>query len=666
MTDRDRVELQMSPGMQPPSGLADRVLVGLAVAVLIGAAVIAVGNVLPDPDEIGQASAEPSSRPSRTPRPSATPILARVATLVEPDIEITPAPPYAGFDGWIRALRDLPIRASPGLEAEETGVMTKDSIAIASSQDQSLDGLGWLFVQERGGWVASTIGGVEVVRRFEYPRYRYSGWVNSLTAGPDGFVAILSPPGGPDVYEPARPATSTDGATWRSADPSAFDPWGLNAVAWGPAGWLAAGYVSDDITARIWIWGSPDGLAWTRLGMLDGVEGDYVTQLVASDRGYLLETYSPDRGLPYGTLWSSLDGLVWRESTDPLLRQFLSGGRRIAVLPDGFYTWDAGNNSPGGSSLAAFSGDGLSWSEVENGPDGSNLEVTSLQGGLVAIGMDRETLAPRVWSGVVQDGQVSWIRETASEPTFAGAIVRHLVSDGARVFAVGWDRATDEPLVWTGDGLHWARESLPESFGGVPLTAAAGPGGAVVVGSRHTLRGDNPIFWRRSAGGGWLPEWDPILEAVPDPQPEDCPSPPDEFLEYTVVDAAAMVACYGAAPITFRAYSSACEGCAGGMEGNPEPAWLLDAGANQLWLSPNDTNADYNTTAVLSPQLIPLDPAWTQTWVEVTGHYDDPAAATCHREPLPDEIPYWYGQQPVIDQCRMTFVVSEVTVVSGP
>ena len=665
MTDRDRVELEMSPGMQPPSGLGDRVLVGLAMAVLIGAALIAVGNVLPDPDEAANASTEPSSRPTRSPRPSPTPVQPRVAALVEPDIEITPAPPYAGFDGWIRALRDLPIRASPGLEAEETGVLTADSIALASSQEQSADGLGWLFLRERGGWVASTIGGVEVVRRYEYSRVRYSGWVDSLTAGPDGFLAILSPPSGPDVYEPARPAISTDGATWQAADPSAFGPWGVNGVAWGPAGWLAAGHVSDDIRARIWIWGSPDGLNWTRLGMLDGVEDDYVTQLVASDRGYLLETHSRDGGYG-GTLWSSLDGLVWRESTDPLLRHFPFGGGRITALSDGFYMWDTGTDSPGGSLFAAFSGDGLRWSEVENGPDGTNLVVSSYGHGLVAIGMDQETLAPRVWTGVVQDGQVSWIRETAGERTFAGAIVRHLVSDGARVFAVGWDRATDEPLVWTGDGLQWARESLPASFGGVPLTAAAGPGGAIVVGPRHTLRGYNPIFWRRIAGGGWLPEPDPILEAVPDPQPEDCPPPPDEFLEYTVVDAAAMVSCYGAAPITFRAYSSPCEGCGGGMEGNPEPAWLLNAGANQLWLSPNDTNFDYSTPAVLSPPLIPPDPAWTRTWVEVTGHYDDPAATSCRRDPFPGELSYWYGQQAIIDQCRMTFVVTKVTVLSGP
>lgn len=671
MTDRDRVELQMSPGMQPPSGLADRVLVGLAVAVLIGAAVIAVGNVLPDPDEIGQASEDPSSRPSRTPRPTPSPEAPRVAALVEPDLELTPEQPHFGFDGWIRALRDLPIRASPGLESVETGVLTMDSIAQASSQDQPAEGLGWLYLHERGGWIASRSGGVEGVRRYEYPRYRYSGWVNSLTAGTDGFVAILSQPGGPDVYEPARPAISSDGGSWRLGESSLFTAWGVNAVAWGPAGWLAAGFISDGIDGRIWIWGSADGLGWTRLGMLEGVNDEFVTQLVASDHGYLLETHAQEGfGSPYGTLWSSPDGLVWRESTDPRLRQAIHGERRIAALHDGFYIWDTGNwdtGNPSGAltSFAAFSEDGLSWSEVENGPNGANRQLTQSDDRLVAIDVDRSTVATRVWTGVIADRQIAWIRETASEAAFAGTFVRQVVSDGTSVFAFGWDMATDEPLVWTGNGIDWVRAALPESFGGIPLIAAGRPGGAVVVGNRPTLRGDNPIFWR-SGTERWLPEPDPILPVVPDPTGEECPDLPDEYLEYAVVDAPGVVSCYGDAQITFRAYSVPCEGCAGTTGGNPDPAWLLNPGDDQLWLSPSDSDTGWSSPAVLGPSLVPLDAAWTQTWIEVTGHFDDPAAATCHRQPALDELSYWYGQQSIIDQCRATFVVTQVTVLSGP
>jgi hypothetical protein len=667
MTDRDRFELEMSAEMEPPSGLGDRVLVGLAVVALVGGALIAVGNVLPDPEDVAQASAAQSSRASRTPRPSPTPEPPRVAALVEPDIEIVSQQPSLGFDGWIRALHDLAIRGRPVLDAPEIGVFEEGEISLVSSQEESLES-GWLFLQERGGWILSTIDGVDVIRRYQYPRYRYSGWVQSVTAGPDGFVVILSQPGGPDVYEPSRPATSTDGASWRSADPSPFSSWGgVNGVASGPAGWLAAGFVRDDTRGRVLLWSSPDGLAWTRLGMLEGVHDEFVTQLLASDHGYLLETYSHGRGFsPSGTLWSSPDGLLWRESTDPLLGHLIEGERRIAALHDGFYLWDGYGNPTATSSFAAFSEDGLSWNEVEDGPDGANLQITQFEDRLVAIDLDRKTLAPRVWSGAVADRQVSWIRETASDAAFTGAVTRQLVSDGTGVFAFGEDLATDEGLVWTGDGLQWARESLPASFGGIPLIAAGGPNGAVVVGYRRSLRGDNPIFWHLSATGRWLPEADPILVAVPDPAGEDCPALPDEFLEYAVVDAAAIVSCHGATPITFRAYSVPCRECAGSMEGNPEPAWLLNPQSDQFWLSPDDTHADWTTTAVLDPSLVPLDPDWTRAWLEVTGHFDDPAAATCHREPVADEIAYWYGLQPLVDQCRMTFVVTEVKLISPP
>jgi hypothetical protein len=247
-----------------------------------------------------------------------------------------------------------------------------------------------------------------------------------------------------------------------------------------------------------------------------------------------------------------------------------------------------------------------------------------------------------------------------------GGVVGQLVSDGTRLFAFGWDLATEEALVWTRDGQQWVRSSLPDSFGGIPMVAAAGPRGSVVVGYRRSLRGDNPVFWHRSATGRWLPEADPILVGVPDPSGDDCPALPDEFLEYIVVDAAAVVSCHGAKPITFRAYSVVCNGCSGTMEGNPAPAWLLNPQTDQLWLSPDDVHTDWTSTAVLDPSLVPRDPAWTRAWLEVTGHFDDPAAATCQREPVADEIAYWYGVQSFIDQCRMTFVVTDVTVISPP
>jgi hypothetical protein len=156
-----------------------------------------------------------------------------------------------------------------------------------------------------------------------------------------------------------------------------------------------------------------------------------------------------------------------------------------------------------------------------------------------------------------------------------------------------------------------------------------------------------------------------MVAAVPDPSTDDCPELPTEYLEFMVMDSAAIIACYGAAPITFQAFSVLCEGCGGPWEGNPEPAWLLDTSLNALSLAPSQTDSGWSSSVVMAPTLEP-DAAWTDAWIEVTGHLDDPAASTCHLEPTADMLSYWTGQQSLIDQCRQTFVVTSVTVVTPP
>ncbi|MGH2358662.1 MAG: hypothetical protein ACRDGJ_11770, partial [Candidatus Limnocylindria bacterium] len=68
---------------------------------------------------------------------------------------------------------------------------------------------------------------------------------------------------------------------------------------------------------------------------------------------------------------------------------------------------------------------------------------------------------------------------------------------------------------------------------------------------------------------------------------------------------------------------------------------------------------------VLHPSL-EFDPGWVRTWVEVTGHFDDPAATSCTFTP-PREEEWWYsGREQAINGCRIQFVVTAVTPVEGP
>lgn len=661
MTDPELSRLEMSQGTQPPSGLGERILVALAAIALVGGLLIAVANAVADDDEVALASESPSVAPVRTPRPTATPAPPRVATIQEPDVEIVPIEEPYQFNGWIRALSDLIIRSRPALDAVEIGILKMDEIAMVSHQDLQVDEVGWLFLDERQGWVATVVDGELLAHLYEYPRFLSSGWINSLTAGPDGFVATLTSGSDSYAYEFPAPAASTDGARWRPAGSSPFDSWS-SSLAWGPAGWLAASYVSDASRGRVFIWSSPDGLRWSRLGMLAGVENEYVGQLLGSDHGYLLETYSERGSNGNGTgLWSSLDGLTWNESVDPLVGRPRFGDRRIVAVSRGFYMFDASLVGPHPS---AFSADGEHWSEVVDGPNGPSLQITASRDRIVAID-SREKAAPHVWSGSLANDRLTWGRWRQSDPAFSGGVVTQLSSDGRSLFAFGWDWATQDPLVWTGDGEHWRRSPLPERFGGLPLMAAAWPGGVVVVGHRPSLRGDNPVFWHRTAVGGWLPEPDPVMPEVPDPPADECAALPTDFLAFSVVDVGATIVCHGAAPITFRAWSVECAGCSGYMAGKAEPAWLLKPDINQLYLSPKERYGDWQSTVILSPSVT-YDRFLTSNWVEVTGHFDDPTARTCHVEPAAEELAWWAGPQSVIDQCRQTFVVTEVAVVSGP
>jgi hypothetical protein len=663
MNDRDRFEVEMSPGMQPSGGSGERILVGLALIALLGGLAIVAGKVLPNPDNVAQASTAPSGIPTQ--RPAPTPPPARVLTVIEPDSTPMPVDQPTTFNGWVRAKADLVIRTTPALDGAEVGLFARGEAAEADQQDQPADEPGWLFLQNRpvAGWIASIEGGRSLVDRYSWARYPTSGYVMSVAAGPEGFVALGSPPGDNYVYRPMTPLSSSDGATWQAADPAEFagtDPVG---VAYGPAGWLAVANISLQDHSEIWLWNSPNGVQWSRLGAIETMSNTYAMQIVASDGRYLLLASGSGRSSDT-SMWVSTDSLTWTEVLDPLATSHLDW-RRLIGVPDGFYTWNGYVGDGGGAPQAAFSADGERWAAIPSGgPGAPGLQLASMQGRILAIDAEPETLNTRVWfASIVGDGLI-WSRETDAESAFNGALVTQLVSADGRANAFGWDRSTAEPLVWSFDGRRWLRAPLPETYGGFPQAAAAGPRGVVVLGHRPNSRGDNPVFWHRTPIGTWLPEEQPVVALVPDPAADSCEPAPDDVLAIAFLDRAAAVICLGDAPISFRAWSVECDQCYGYGPGIARPGWLLTPTTNQLFLTAVESSTDWITQVVVSPTLT-MDSAWTGTWLDVTGHLNDPEAATCHYEPGVDDLLYWGGPQITIDQCRQTFVVTDVRVVPG-
>jgi hypothetical protein len=667
MNDPSQFPLETSHGIRPHSGLGERVLVGLALVALLAGVMVGVGNVLNHDAETaaasGQASPSVTSRETPSERPLQT-LRVEPGTLPEPQVS------NDAFNGWIRANADLVIHEAPSAESPAMGTLAEGALAYGD-QDAGFAGPDWLRLSSpESGWVEASPG---LVMRYQPPTVQNSGYVYGLAAGIDGFVALGTPPGPSDRYVPPSPLVSADGGRWSTVSSVAFPEAYLDSVTWGPAGWLAAGTTSTFDENQVWIWSSSDGRQWRLLGQLVAQGIDHVSQIAGSDGGYLLETEGRGGfGPGSGNLWFSTDGLTWHEAANPSAgRQ--DGWRRIVGVPSGFFTWTGGYDTIGypqpSAKTGAFSADGQAWAPVAQGPLSQAMTLTADSRGLLAIDVDTATGTPQVWRGALDAARLVWRREPGTDRVFAGSVVTALVSDGQRRYAFGWGRSTERPVMWTDAGAGWTRSPLPDSFGGFPREAVAGPRGVVLLGTRHTLRGDNPVFWHRTASGEWLPEQQPVFDLVPDPTTEACPALPRDLPEFLVLDRATALVCFGDSPITMRAWSVGCDQCYGYGPGVSEPAWLMAPTDNQLYLSPiqpADYSSDWSTNAVLAPSVA-VEPGWSKgAWIELTGHFDDPAAGTCHYAPSPQEWAYMSDRQSYQDSCRQTFVVTRVTEVSGP
>lgn len=134
---------------------------------------------------------------------------------------------------------------------------------------------------------------------------------------------------------------------------------------------------------------------------------------------------------------------------------------------------------------------------------------------------------------------------------------------------------------------------------------------------------------------------------------------------------AAIVDCLGRSEIRMSGWLAAPWGIGWGSPGI-EPPWLGDmlAIGRVLWLKPMVTDGCYVDTDCLwmyltSPNAstLPLTP---DRWVTITGHFDDPVAATC----------YWTGLQGVysvpltkaeaVAVCRSHFVVTTIVDAAPP
>ncbi|MGZ6372327.1 MAG: hypothetical protein ACXWL8_02920, partial [Candidatus Limnocylindria bacterium] len=532
MTDRPEIPIETTEGQRGSGSFGDRLMVGVALIALLGGVFIVAGKALNRSDPVAVASASPrvSAVASRGPTPTPAPAVFTVEPGTVPDLA---APPPSAFSGWIRALVDVPVLEAPSLGANQIGGLAQGEAALADQvPSASVDGITWLQLgtgPSAGGVVAATNGSRRYVRQYEAPPSPYGAGVNGVVAGPDQFVVFGYTEG--SQARPQRPflLASADGAKWEAVDLAVFGKRVPDAVAHGPAGWLAVANVqSNDGTNGAWLWSSTDALHWRSEGLMAGAGGAYVVQMAGNATGYEI-VLGGDGRRPRG--WYSRDGLTWMASQPSLTGDFY----RLAALRTGFYAWS--QDRAAGQS-AAFSLDGLRWAPVSGGPTGVFPEVVGVDDGLLTIDHSPVTGLPRVWVASAAAGTFEW-RQLPDQDAFRGAGVSMLASDGSRVIAFGWERSDLKPMVWFGDGADWERAELPaDAFGdALPLQVAANTHGAVAVGYRPSLQAENPTLWRATTRMTWSEVTVPELTAVGEATRTGCPSRPRDSLEFVVLPA---------------------------------------------------------------------------------------------------------------------------------
>jgi len=650
--DPEDIPLSTSEGRRPSSTAGDRLIVGLAVAALLGGVLIAVGRLLPEqPDQTSTATATPQpslTESSPTPEPTLRPGEPRTVT-ADPAAAPSPVAPADWISDWVRVRTRLAVHATPHAHGHTESVLHSGDAAHVTDPPDSDAPDGWLQVEVPiSGWILGELDDESMFERFRSRPMPNSG-VYSLAANAAGFTARAYS----TDSDGELALTSSDGVTWERTAESA-NTWG-RAIAYGPAGWLMMANVDSPERSAVVVWQSSDASDWQVIGALSP-EVDSVTSLAASDAGYVI-TSSTGGGT--SGVWYSADGQLWTERP---VRVTLAGyGARVTATSLGFVVWS--EVSPGEDAGIAFSTDGWTWSEAGTLARAQVRDVIADGDRLLALGQGPG--GALLWNGIVQGQQVAWTAESLA--SFGDAALSRMVSDGQRVVVLGWERATEVPLWWEFDGASWRRHSLPADFGGLPQEAAGGPQGIVAVEQLSSGVADGPVFWRLADGLQWQAEPAPVLPRRGPPTAKTCGRPSSDVLVLMNTDGLLAAECFGDTPFTVRAWSEPCPGCYGESDGRWQPAWLAQPADDRVvHLSPIETGNWGTFDGVLHPSIGGLSRGQVSAWVEVTGHFDDPASASCRWTPTAAEVVWYTGIDDVVAGCRGRFVITSIHRTDGP
>ncbi len=320
-----------------------------------------------------------------------------------------------------------------------------------------------------------------------------------LATVPGGFLAV-----GGDVRG-AVVLSSADGVQWaRALDNAAFDGASVRAIAGQGGLTVAVGTRSG--SARGLLWTTADGLTWRDGG--SAFAGNIEVVGVAAGAGSFavagsFRTRLDAAGLRrlVGAAWTSADGHSWDRfvmPADPDVGDFrltyltFAGSRFVAL----------GRSSdieahPG--MLVWSSTDGREWrrgQDIPVGRDGSIADIAlGPTGALIAVGW--ATATPAHAAAFTSPDGLLWT-PVQDGPIFAGAVMRGLACDERHCLAVGQSAGASpsNAAVWTTvDGVAWSRIDTMSALGDVGMAdVALTDQGSVAIGWAVSLYEGTPYI----------------------------------------------------------------------------------------------------------------------------------------------------------------------------
>lgn len=630
----------------------------VAVAILLAASLILARPVADATSPSPSSSADLSGQPS--------PSLASSESSPTSSPQVTPAPaepPVARYGPFaaIVLVDSLRVRSEPGASGTVIGAFQVDDVVQISEGPVEVDGDRWFRVEGQAnlyGWVSAGPSTDPYLDLRSRVPSNNPGTIWRVAAGANGFLAWGWEPRRSDEPEHAVLLASSASGAWRRTSLPSEAVANVGAAAWGSSGWIMVTGNRSGTDAGTF-WRSDDGMSWTTLPPFDE-PGIVPGGVVASTAGYMMTVVDTRPGGWYDSYFS-VDGQAWRESGFPVSSSENVTGLGVVAVPQGFLLWVT--DVPATRSF--FTTDGRDW--VRTGPSlpgsANTPPLFAVAGNrILAVVTDYATGAQSIWHASLPGPALSWTRETATEATMANTAIAALISDGSTFLLSGYDRSDAAPRLWRStDGDSWALLPGEALFGGaMPSAVAASAAGFVGIGRIMTSAGSNSVMWDSANGLDWSGEADPVLGLIQGAVVGTCPALPETQLEWLAIPAPVAAECFGDKPITFSGWLTQGGGCGGWTPGTLEPEWLASMYATYAVLvTPFEAEYGGCGSAARHPSLLSIPDR--QQWVTVTGHYDDPAASTCHWLPDPTYVNAVLNDQAWhVQRCRWVFVATAV------